>query len=962
MLGAVNTVLASAVPAAPEAPVAAAEGTTVTANGLTGTFDVTVALDGSGAVSGVTLGEASSDMDAEYLAKVKGSDTFLAQFTGKTGEIAEGDIDTVAGATVSSKAVLGAVNTVLASAVPAAPEAPEAAVEGITVTANGLTGTFDVTVALDGGAVSGVTLGEASSDMDAEYLAKVKGSDTFLAQFTGKTGEIAEGDIDTVAGATVSSKAVLGAVNTVLASAVPAVPTETVPTETVTEESAETVFDTALDLTPIAATSARAKGVTGSFDVIVGLNADGAVCSVELGDSDSEADYLYLKAVKEDKAFLSQFIGKTEVISESEIDTVSGATVTSRSVLDAVNAAIGSADEALQTAKVPVYERTVKAKGMTGSFDVTVGINESGAVCGITLGESDSEADYLYLKAIKENDTFLDQFIGKNNTVSADGIDTISGATLSSKAVLEAVNNVLALGKESGAPAESEKTEPATEPEPQETPTAAPTVVPAVATTAEPTPKPIEENDGTRVKARGETGTFGVSISLDENGAVAGVDIGRSTSEADELYLSAVKNSESFLNQLIGRTGYIFPEEVDTVSGATVSSLAVIDAVNTLAGFPEPEIIPGSGEKTAVSASEPETVPAADSLAAEVHPVPVEDGTTVTANGLTGTFDVTVELDGSGAVSGVTLGEASSDMDAEYLARVKGSETFLAQFTGKTGEIAEGDIDTVAGATISSGAVLKAVNTVLASAAPDASEAPAEPIPAVGKAVNTSYVTGHGLTGTFGVAVSLDENNAVCGIDIGPSDSEADVDYLNAVKSSGSFLDQFIGKNKLISEDEIDMVSGATVSSREVLNAVNSAVTLANSGIIMEPTMAPTARPTAEPTAVPTAKPTREPSSETLDDDGAGITAKGLTGTFKVAVSMDETGAVAGIVIGETSSEADEAYLSAVKNSDTFLSQFIGRKGEISGDEIDTVSGATISSKAVLDAVNTLLKSYETER
>ncbi|MBR6707246.1 MAG: FMN-binding protein, partial [Clostridia bacterium] len=896
------------------------------------------------------------------------------QFVGKSGEIAESGIDTVSGATISSKAVLGAVNTVLASAAPAAPEAPAASGEGATVTANGLTGTFDVTVALDGsGAVSGVTLGEASSEMDAEYLAKVKGSDTFLAQFVGKSGEIAESGIDTVSGATISSKAVLGVVNTVLASAAPAASLETVPTESFPEDSGETVSDTSSDLTAIATTTARAKGVTGAFDVIIGLNSEGAVCSVELGDSDSEADYLYLKAVKEDKAFLNQFIGKTEVLSESDIDSVSGATVTSRAVLDAVNAAIASADDVLQAAKVPMFERTIKAKGMTGTFDVTVGINESGAVCGVAVGESNSEADYLYLKAVRESEKFLSQFTGKKNTVSANEIDTISGATLSSKAVLEAVNTVLALGDESAAAqtAEDEKTEPTAEPEPQATPTA----VPAAATTAEPTPKPAEEYDGTRVKAKGETGTFDVSISLDENGAVSGVEIGRSTSEADELYLFAVKESEPFLAQLIGRTDYISPEEIDTVSGATVSSLAVVNAVNTLAGFPEPESPPHSAdEKTTGASAETETEPAVDSPvpavpAAPEAPAASDEGTTVTANGLTGTFDVTVALDGSGAVSGVTLGEASSEMDAEYLAKVKGSETFLAQFVGKSGEIAESGIDTVSGATISSKAVLGAVNTVLASAAPTAPEAITETeirpetVPAVGDTANTSYVTASGLTGNFGVAVSLDENNTVCGIEIGPSDSEADTDYLDAVKSDRSFLDQFVGKKDLISEDEIDAVSGATVSSKAVLNAVNLAVTMANGGIFIEPTLAPTARPTAAPTAIPTARPTKDPVPEAADDGDTWITVKGLTGTFKVAVSLDETGAVTGIVIGETTSEADEAYLSAVKDSETFLSQFIGRTGTISVNDIDTVSGATVSSKAVLDAVNTVLNSaYETER
>ena len=706
------------------------------------------------------------------------------------------------------------------------------------MTAKGQTGTFDVTVTLDeSGAVKNVTLGEASTNEDKYFLGSVKASDTFLAQFVGKSGRIDESEIDTVSGATVSSRGVLDAVNTVLASPAPAAPSETAPAEPVPEVTAVPVPDASFDSAAIATVKTRAKGVTGTFDVVVGLNSEGAVCSVELGDSDSEADYIYLKAVKENKAFLGRFIGKTELIGENDIDTVSGATVSSRSVLAAVNAALASADNALQAAKVPVFERTIKAKGMTGTFDVTVGVNESGAVSGVTLGESNSEADYLYLKAVRESEGFLSQFVGKNKAVSADEIDTISGATLSSRAVLGAVNTVLALYEENAAA------------EPQATPAAAPTVVPVIATTAEPTPEPVEEFNGASVKVKGETGTFGVGVTLDENGAVAGVEIGRSSSEADELYLYAVKNSESFLAQFIGRTTYISPKEIDTVSGATVSSLAVVEAVNTLAGFPEPETAPDSGEeKTTGPSAETETQPAAET-----------------------------------------------------------------------------------------------------------------PVPAAGDPVNISYTTARGETGTFGVTVSLDENNTICGVEIGPSDSEADRDYLAAVKNSEFFLNQFIGKKELVSENDIDVVSGATVSSMAVINAVNTVVTMANGGIIMEPTPAPTARPSSEPTAVPTLKPTKEPAAEPADDE-PGIAAKGQTGKFKVAVSLDEKGAVAAIVIGETDSEADKPYLSAVKESETFLSQFIGKTGVISAEDIDTVSGATVSSNAVLDAVNTVLNSYETVR
>ena len=95
----------------PEEPTAGE--TAITVYGLTGTFDVTVSLDESGAVSVVALSSASTDMDAPFLKMVKDSESFLKQFIGKSGQIAESEIDMVTGATFSSKSVLNAVNETL---------------------------------------------------------------------------------------------------------------------------------------------------------------------------------------------------------------------------------------------------------------------------------------------------------------------------------------------------------------------------------------------------------------------------------------------------------------------------------------------------------------------------------------------------------------------------------------------------------------------------------------------------------------------------------------------------------------------------------------------------------------------------------------------------------------------------------------------------------------------------------
>ena len=68
----------------------------------------------SGAVR-VELGESSTDTDASFLNMVKTDANYLNQFVGKTAPVDEASIDVVAGATVSSKAVVAAVNAACAS-------------------------------------------------------------------------------------------------------------------------------------------------------------------------------------------------------------------------------------------------------------------------------------------------------------------------------------------------------------------------------------------------------------------------------------------------------------------------------------------------------------------------------------------------------------------------------------------------------------------------------------------------------------------------------------------------------------------------------------------------------------------------------------------------------------------------------------------------------------------------------
>ena len=310
----------------PAAEKAAGTVLTAQAKGLTGEFPVNVTVDESNAIVKVELGDSSTDTDASFLNMVKTDANYLNQFVGKTAPVDETSIDVVAGATVSSKAVVAAVNAACENLPKAEPAAEETAGTVLTAQGKGLTGEFPVNVTVDeSNAIVKVELGDSSTDMDASFLNMVKTDANYLNQFVGKTAPVDEASIDVVAGATVSSKAVVAAVNAAC---------ENLPkAEPGAEETAGTVL------------TAQAKGLTGEFPVNVTVDESNAIVKVELGESSTDMDASFLNMVKTDANYLNQFVGKTAPVDEAAIDVVAGATVSSKAVVAAVNAACASQGE-----------------------------------------------------------------------------------------------------------------------------------------------------------------------------------------------------------------------------------------------------------------------------------------------------------------------------------------------------------------------------------------------------------------------------------------------------------------------------------------------------------------------------------------------------------------------------------------------------------------------------------------
>lgn len=93
---------------------------------------------------------------------------------------------------------------------------------------------------------------------------------------------------------------------------------------------------------------------------------------------------------------------------------------------------------------------TIVTKGYGGEIEITVGIDQNGAVTGVSIGGS-SFAETAGLGARAKEPWFAEQFIGKASPVAIvkDGgqLDAITSATITSRAATNAVDDaVLALG------------------------------------------------------------------------------------------------------------------------------------------------------------------------------------------------------------------------------------------------------------------------------------------------------------------------------------------------------------------------------------------------------------------------------------------------------------------------------------------------------------------------------------
>ena len=783
-------------------------------SGYGGPIETTIGLTPEGKITAISVGGINFAETAGFGLKAKDA-AFTDQFKDKQAPVAlrKGSIDAIGGATVTSKAVVAGVNfgvEAIAEKVGITLAEPSAQVEEPAVesalepgknvgVAQGFQSEVKATVTIaEDGTVESVkfeTGGETPS-----FGTRIPDDEAFGAQFIGKTPpfEIGNG-IDALAGATVSSKAVVEAINnaepveageeTVLAEADGATlildenGRLAIVTESDTYTGAITLdvsfengdmtinsFAAAAKKTSTAevdgnTAKAIAKGFESNVSATVTIDEQGKIVELKV-NTDNETEYMG-EPVGHNQGFINQFIGQTGQLAFGDgLDAVAGATVTSNAALTAINDCLlglgvaGDETAAAETEKTPeavstaeVNGNTAKAiaKGFASNVSATVTVDAEGQITELVLN-TDGESEYFGME-VAGNKKFTEQFIGKTGTLAyGDGLDVVAGSTVTSNAILAAVNDcLLGLNMAEAAPAQE--------------------------AVAEETA--VNEITGT---AKGYQSEVKAIITLAADGSIATLKL--ETAEETPGFGTHVALDKAIVEQFIGKTGpFELGEGIDALVGATVTSKAVVEAINNaLAG----------GEASEAPAAANEITGTAKGYQSEVKAI------------------ITLAADGSIA----TLKLETAEETPGFGTHVALDKAIVEQFIGKTGpfELGEG-IDALVGATVTSKAAVEAINNALAGG--EASEAPA--------AANEIAGTAKGYQSEVKAIITLAADGSIATLKL--ETAEETPGFGTHVALDKAIVEQFIGKTGPFELGEgIDALVGATVTSKAVVEAINNAL------------------------------------------------------------------------------------------------------------------------------------------
>lgn len=211
----------------------------------------------------------------------------------------------------------------------------------------------------------------------------------------------------------------------------------------------------------------------------------------------------------------------------------------------------------------------------------------------------------------------------------------------------------------------------------------------------------------------------------------------------------------------------------------------------------------------------------------------------------------------------------------------------------------------------------------------------------------TAEATEQGFGGDVTVNVTLD-GDKVQELTI---DTPNETEGLGKRASEEAFTSQFIGKSGpfTFGEDGIEVLSGATVTSNAALKAINRAVT-GEEAPAEEPAEEPKEEPAEEPKEEPAEKPAGETETTVAEGTAIDVTEQGFGGNVTAHMTLDGN-----TIQALTIDTPDETPgLGQRASEESFTSQFVGKSGPFTygEDGIEALTGATVTSNAVLKAIN----------
>ena len=692
----------------------------------------------------------------------------------------------------------------------------DGSIKGYALTANpqGYGGEIPITLGVsEGGYVTQVYVG---SLQETQGLGSRVGDDAFKEQFIAIAADpdTLRNDVDTIAGATISSSAFVNAVQEMLTytKGTLGIEPHAGDKDAILAEAAAINGGDEGEDAPVETTT-NTYDVTGfaAFKVDVTVDSNGKIVSVSVPENNETpgfgADLIA------DQSVFDALVGQD--IATAQIDVKSGVTLTSNAINDALKQAaadLGGAEAAPAVAGDPYT-----VKGMN-KFTLYVEVKDGGKIASVSAPNNNETPG---LGADMLTDEALSALVGED--LATAHVDVKSGVTLTSDAINAALKQA-AIANGVAVAAE---------------PTVEATAEPTVEATAEPTAEPaavptVAENAAVELTMYDVTGfaPFKVGIAVDENGKIVSVSVPEN-SETPGLGADLIAD-QSIFDALVGQD--IATAQIDVKSGVTLTSDAINAALKqaaiangvtvvaeptvepTVEATTEPAAEPTAAENAVVeptvaenAAVEPTVAePAVEPTVAEpaVEPTVAEPAVEPTMYDVTGfaPFKVEIAVDGSGKIVSVSVPENSETpgLGADLIADQSIFDALVGQ------DIATAQIDVKSGVTLTSNAINDALRQA---AAQFGGEATRDESAADGVAIGTYDVTGFA---PFKVEIAVDGNGKIVSVSV-PENNETPGLGADLIADQSVF-DALAGQD--IATAKIDVKSGVTLTS----NAINDAL------------------------------------------------------------------------------------------------------------------------------------------